>query len=170
LPGRKPKPTAIKQLAGNPGHRPLNASEPRPAPGAPDCPDHLDDLARREWERVCAELVQLGVVTRLDRAALAAYCQSFSLWSDAAAKLKKFGTVVKGPTGLPVISPFFRIADLALKQMHRWAAELGLGPSSRSRIHVTPSAETDPLDDFLDRRTAAARERKPAAGPRTAVN
>ena len=28
--GRKPKPTAIKELEGNPGKHPLNASEPKP--------------------------------------------------------------------------------------------------------------------------------------------
>jgi hypothetical protein len=30
--GRKPKPTRIKALTGNPGKRPLNPHEPRPAP------------------------------------------------------------------------------------------------------------------------------------------
>ncbi|MEQ8198694.1 MAG: phage terminase small subunit P27 family, partial [Clostridiaceae bacterium] len=28
--GRKPKPTAIKVLEGNPGKRPLNKNEPKP--------------------------------------------------------------------------------------------------------------------------------------------
>ena len=28
--GRKPKPTAVKQLEGNPGKRQLNANEPKP--------------------------------------------------------------------------------------------------------------------------------------------
>ncbi len=33
--GRRPKPTRIKFLTGNPGKRPLNAGEPRPDPGVP---------------------------------------------------------------------------------------------------------------------------------------
>ena len=36
--GRKPKPTALKLLEGNPGNRPLNIAEPRPT-GVPNCPD-----------------------------------------------------------------------------------------------------------------------------------
>ena len=32
--GRKPKPTAIKKLEGNPGKRKLNTKEPIPAKGA----------------------------------------------------------------------------------------------------------------------------------------
>ena len=33
--GRKPKPTAIKELEGNPGKHPLNASELKPNKKAP---------------------------------------------------------------------------------------------------------------------------------------
>ena len=33
--GRKPKPTALKKLEGNPGKRKLNAKEPVPAKGIP---------------------------------------------------------------------------------------------------------------------------------------
>lgn len=36
--GRKPKPTALKKLEGNPGKRKLNTKEPVPAKGMPDCP------------------------------------------------------------------------------------------------------------------------------------
>ncbi|MGN1313839.1 MAG: hypothetical protein ACI4VG_02350 [Lachnospiraceae bacterium] len=34
--GRKPKPTAIKELEGNPGKRKLNTKEPIPAKGKQD--------------------------------------------------------------------------------------------------------------------------------------
>jgi len=36
--GRRPKPSRIKALTGNPGKRPLNAQEPRPEPALPECP------------------------------------------------------------------------------------------------------------------------------------
>ena len=39
--GRKPKPTAIKLLEGNPGKRPLNESEPLPPQGQIKCPSWL---------------------------------------------------------------------------------------------------------------------------------
>src|SRR2546430_8262758 len=35
--GRRPKPTRIKALTGNPGKRPLNPHEPRPEPALPEC-------------------------------------------------------------------------------------------------------------------------------------
>ena len=37
--GRKPKPTAIKELEDNPGKRKLNNKEPKPDKGMPVCPE-----------------------------------------------------------------------------------------------------------------------------------
>ena len=48
--GRTPKPTAIKQLEGNPGKRQLNTNEPKPKQKAPTCPKWLDDEAKKEWK------------------------------------------------------------------------------------------------------------------------
>ena len=45
--GRKPKPTAVKKLEGNPGKRKLNTKEPVPAKGMPDCPEWLLPEAMR---------------------------------------------------------------------------------------------------------------------------
>ena len=71
---RKPKPTRLKVMTGNPGKRPLNEGEPMPAPSIPDCPPELGPAAQREWDRLVGELGKLRVLTNLDRAALAAYC------------------------------------------------------------------------------------------------
>ena len=74
--GRKPKPTAIKKLEGNPGKRKLNTKEPIPAKGMPECPDWRLLEAKKEWERLCDLMNQMGVLTEVDMAAFAAYCQS----------------------------------------------------------------------------------------------
>ena len=50
--GRKPKPTAVKQLEGNPGKRQLNANEPKPAARAPSCPKwrkRNGDVLQNRW-------------------------------------------------------------------------------------------------------------------------
>jgi len=82
IPGRKPKPTKLKIIEGNPGKRPLNENEPIPQSIAPECPDWLSDDAKKEWKRLAPELERLGLLTVLDMAAFAGYCQSY-------AKLKK---------------------------------------------------------------------------------
>ena len=45
--GRKPKPTAVKVLEGNPGKRSLNTGEPKPEKKAPRCPAWLEDEDRK---------------------------------------------------------------------------------------------------------------------------
>ena len=46
--GRKPKPTAMKELEGNPGKHPLNTSEPKPNKKAPACPKWLGSRKQRK--------------------------------------------------------------------------------------------------------------------------
>lgn len=136
--GRRPKPTRIKALTGNPGKRPLNAHEPRPDPAAPECPPELNALARQEWMRLTAELSKLNLITHLDRGALATYCGAYALWAEAMENIQKFGTMVKSPTGYPIQSPYLSIANRQAELMMRIASEFGFTPASRSRISAPP--------------------------------
>lgn len=149
--GRKPKPSIIRDLEGNPGKRPLNDREPVPPPGIPECPDHLDDEARAEWFRTAAVLTEMGLLTKADRTALAAYCTVYSRWVTAEAQVRKFGSIVKSPhKGYPMKSPYLTIADQALEAMRKLMVEFGLTPSSRSRIRVGDDVDArNELELFL---------------------
>lgn len=72
MPGPPRKPTALKILQGNPGHQKLPRNEPKPTADFPTRPGWLEPEAKREWMRVCGELHRLGLLTVVDRAALAA--------------------------------------------------------------------------------------------------
>lgn len=139
-PGPKPKLTALKKLAGNPGKRPLNEHEPQFAAEVPDCPGHLDEIAKAEWERLAKAMGAAGVLTLADRAVMAGYCEAWSLSVRASREVQKHGTVLVSPkTGLPFASPHVNILSMALKQMKTFAAEMGLSPSSRSGITAVES-------------------------------
>jgi P27 family predicted phage terminase small subunit len=145
--GRRPTPTATKILNGNPGKRPINKSEPKFS-GIPTCPKHLDKAAKAEWKRVAAELTAAGLLTTVDRAALAAYCSAWSRWIGAETNIQKFGTVIKSPkSGFPIQNPYVGVANTALDQMRKFAVEFGMTPSSRSRIHVA-GENSDPTAAF----------------------
>lgn len=131
--GRKPKPTTLKLLTGNPGKRKLNMSEPTPPIAVPDCPEHLNALAKTEWARITKELKALGIISRLDRAALAAYCQNYARIIEAELKIASMGMVIKTPFG-PARNPYLGIAERAYKLMKDFLTEFGLTPVSRSRI------------------------------------
>ena len=134
--GPKPKPTAIKALDGNPGKRPLNDMEPIPDLDDVDCPSWLDEDAREEWLRVYGRLVTCRVMTPLDMAVLADYCQSYSQMARAERNIQKYGDIVKTPSGYVQQAPHVGMYNQASKRMKQAASELGLTPSSRSRIQV----------------------------------
>jgi P27 family predicted phage terminase small subunit len=136
--GRKPKPSAIKELAGNPGKRPLNMAEPVPPPGVPESPMELSPEAQAEWNRICPLLIQMGVLSTVDTTALAAYCECFAQSVSATRIVRKVGAVIKTPTGYPIQSPYVSVASKALEQMRKLLTEFGMTPSSRSRINATP--------------------------------
>jgi P27 family predicted phage terminase small subunit len=147
--GRRPKPTRMKVLTGNPGKRPLNQHEPRPNPVVPDCPPELGPAAQREWVRLVGELSSLNMVTKLDRAALATYCGAYALWAEATEAIQKFGAMVKSPTGYPMQSPYISIANRQAEIMMRIASEFGFTPASRSRLSVPPQDQL-PLFDAIE--------------------
>ena len=65
--GRKPKPTALKVLEGNPGRRPLNKNEPKPKGKKKlQCPSYFNAEAKKEWRRLSKVLIEMGVLTEFD--------------------------------------------------------------------------------------------------------
>jgi P27 family predicted phage terminase small subunit len=146
--GRRPKPTALKIRDGNPGGRPLNLHEPKPRRAIPTCPAHLSPTAKAEWKRLAHELDALGILSNLDRAALAAYCQAYGRWVEAERKLKETPTLLKTPSGYVQPSPYLAIANRQLELMHKFMSELGLSPSSRSRVAASPRLGPKPWEDW----------------------
>ena len=147
--GRKPKPSALKLLQGNPGKRGVNKKEPRPS-GIPECPSHLDKVAHAEWNRLVPELTRLGLLTSVDRAALAAYCSAYSRWVQAEKMVAKFGTVIESPkSGYPVQNPHVSVANTALDHMRKFLIEFGMTPASRARLQVEPPTDGDRFAAFM---------------------
>lgn len=146
--GRKPKPTAIKLLEGNPGKRKLNEREPKPETGMPTCPDWLDKDAKTEWKRLAKTLHQMGVLSTTDRAVFAKYCQGWALWKAAKLHLDEEGRVIINDKDVPVLNPWVNVEEKAVKQMSQAASEIGLTPSSRSRIVAAGEANAKPKDEM----------------------
>ena len=141
--GRKPTPTKLKLVRGNPGNRPLPENEPKPDLGIPDCPDHLSEIAKEEWKSMSGQLYRLGLMTRIDRAALAGYCQSYGRWVEAEKEAVVHGLVVKTKSGNLIQNPYLGIANRALKQMHIFLIEFGMTPSSRTRVTAARDGNSD---------------------------
>jgi P27 family predicted phage terminase small subunit len=149
--GRKPKPTKLKIIDGNPGKRPLNESEPDPDQEikCPQAPGHLNDAAKEEWDRMAPELYDIGLLTKIDIAALEAYCTAYARWIEAEDKIREGGMLVNAPSGYPIQTPYLSIANKAIDQIKAFLTEFGMTPSSRSRISVgTGKKKTSEWDDI----------------------
>ncbi len=149
--GRKPTPTAIKKLEGNPGKRPLNDKEPRPEHKAPPCPKWLDKEAKKEWKRLASKMEMMGVLTEVDMAAFAGYCQSYARWRENEEFITNNGSLVRTPSGYWQQVPQVSMAQQYLKQMGRFAEQFGLTPASRSRIisDENSTCVSDEMEDLL---------------------
>lgn len=162
--GPKPKPTAIKIIEGNPGKRPLPENELKPKNDMPACPSFVKGAARREWQRLAPEIFQLGLLTRLDRAALSAYCVAWGQLEEVEQELSRIkrmnrdihklrkknpnlpkpetnGMVSITSNGNAVMEPLLSVRKQAMEQMHKFLIEFGMTPASRTRISGEPGKQ-----------------------------
>lgn len=141
--GPAPRPTVLKVLAGNPDKQKKNRNEPKPRPLKPWCPSWLDDDAKREWFRVLPILFKAGLVTEADGTALAAYCQSYSMWKQATKTLQEGGFTNRAPGGYRMLRPEVAMVQRSLALIKQYCAEFGMTPSARSRMEVKPLEQMD---------------------------
>jgi len=147
--GRKSRPTKIKILEGEPNKDRINKHEPVPRHNETTCPRHLIREARNEWNRIYPELQTMGLMSKIDRVALAAYCQTYGRWVKYEKIIAEKGELYKTQKGNVITSPALWVANKALEQMHKFLTEFGMTPASRSRINVSKQESDDPLDKLL---------------------
>ncbi|NLX17583.1 MAG: phage terminase small subunit P27 family [Ramlibacter sp.] len=151
--GPMPKPAALKLLEGNPGKRALNLGDGvNPRIEIPAPPRHLGKEARKEWKRITPLLEELGLISGLDRTALALYCQ-------AAGRLAELEEAFNGqvnrlmaengmdypdavyqashavtPSGYAQQSVMVQLIKSHREQVNRYLQHFGLSPSARGRV------------------------------------
>lgn len=167
--GRHSKPSALKLLQGNPGHRRDDGlAELALPPGTPEPPAHLAGGARQEWFRIVAYLQQVkGLLSPGDAAAIGIYCSYYEQWQTAEQELPALRSRLeeledrldnrklpkRERTDLEKRAGRTRNAyNIALgernkgrKEMRAYLSELGLTPAARARIRVPTGQQELPL-------------------------
>lgn len=157
--GPKALPSNVHILHGNPSKKPAAhlMDSLQPEIEIPGCPPHLFQEAKKEWKRITPELQRYGLISRLDRSALALYCQSWAMLVYAEQQLKRSmalaqqkreeveakgevyaggdGMVIMTTNGNMVYSPYWVMANRAREQVDKFQANFGLSPSSRGRVN-----------------------------------
>ena len=153
--GRRPTPTALKVVAGNPGKRAMNKREPKPKRAIPSCPEHLSNDGRIAWGRMTVLLDRMGVLTEADAFALERMCDCYADILACRDLLEIDGrtyttTTAQGDTlikGHPAVGQL-RAADAQFKS---YLIEFGLTPAARSKVNAADGDDekTDPLAKFF---------------------
>lgn len=175
--GPRPEPPILKIVRGNPGKRAIDlGAGVNPAVAIPPMPRHLTAAARAEWKRIAPELKDLGLVTALDRAALAIYCTAWGRLVDLELmifRLRKaavdagrdpaLALVRQLPSGIVRAHVYVVMAGEEAERVNRLLANFGLSPASRSRVQAAvnqqlglPGVE-DPLREKLAKLRPVAR-------------
>lgn len=162
--GRKPKPTSLKILEGNPGKRPLNKSEPKAARKLPRPPKGMLPEQQRLWRKWGRMLLRCGVATQLDGIAFSMLIGCLIKHQEAADNVAKYGPVFmeKGDGKIPKFqySPWWVIQNREFDKLKGLLTEFGMTPSARSRVLSSTGSQQDdnPLVALMKLREA---KRKP---------
>ena len=156
--GRKPKPTKLKMITGNPGGRPLNKNEPEPTGGLPEMPKWLDSfsLAKENWEQEGKTLDNMRVMTEADWGVLAMRSYVYSQLVGLALDVKEEGRTLSYQKMDSLGNEFFEVKhnpkakqiDNLLKEYRTYGNLLGLDPASRSKLSAREKEEENPWDNL----------------------
>jgi P27 family predicted phage terminase small subunit len=100
--------------------------------GVPRPPEHLSPAAAEEWNRVAPDLVKRRILNETALTTLAHYCMASAMAREADRSIAKHGLLIDTPAG-PKSNPAVRMQTQYLEIARRYAIELGITPSSRSR-------------------------------------
>jgi P27 family predicted phage terminase small subunit len=151
--GRRPKPTHLKLIQGNPGKRSLNDAEPNPPRGVPSPPDHMTSAAKEAWNRLAPLLDQMGILTIADALELERLCECLAEVQECREVLQRLGGTyeTKNLAGERMYRSRPEVARLADadRRFRSYALEFGLTPAARSQVRVTVGCTPDPLDRYF---------------------
>jgi P27 family predicted phage terminase small subunit len=154
--GRRPTPTALKLVTGNPGKRALNKKEPKPRVKAPTCPAHLDAKGKAIWKKLCALLKAMGVLTEADGFALERLVACYVDIQECRELIERDGrtyeTIDQNSNTLIKNNPAVNQLRAADAQFKSYLVEFGLTPAARSKVTVEPpdgDKKKDPLGGYF---------------------
>ena len=150
--GRRPIPSHLKRLRGNPGRRPLNTDEPEPgAVATPDPPPGLTKQAREVWMLLIPQLITLGVMADVDRLHLSRACKLEGLGRTLLRRAEK-EPIVETPANGRQPSAELSAALRCFESADRIFLRFGITPSERTRIKIDAKKPHDLFEGFQKRR------------------
>lgn len=127
-------PNKLKIIKGTFRNCRANPKEPDPPVELPEAPSHLTEYGRAEWDDMAKKVYNMGILSHVDKACLAGYCQLYGRWRQAEEDLEKSSLIIKTTSGNIIQNPLLGIANTAYKLMKDSLTEFGMTPASRSKV------------------------------------
>ena len=144
--------TELYQSTHRQSGSPTHGQELKAQRGVPAMSKGLSPIARKEWRRIVPLLQKLGVLSVVDGPALAAYCESFSLWRQAMDDVRASGIMIEvqvatrmGSVTVQKKNPAVSVAQTEAKTLKSFLESFGCTPAARMKVQA--NGEQD--DDFL---------------------
>src|SRR5512132_3034580 len=130
--GRRPQPTALKVLRGNPGKRKPSEFEPVPMAGEVVKPEGLSRGASAVWDELAPVAIVMGTLTLADVRSFRTLCELEDTFSA--------NTATKGTAVFDV-----RLERETAAALRPYYGMFGLEPASRTRIMVPKKKAEEPV-------------------------
>ena len=99
------------------------------------CPDWLSAEAKKEWRRVVPELIDIGIISGIDQALLAAYCAQYAVMVECEAYIIEQGGICKYLEGRnSQTSPHLAALAAARKYIKTVSAKFKLSPGAGAEL------------------------------------
>lgn len=144
--GRRPKPTAEKLAAGNPGKRHLGVEPAFNSLAYLEPPTWLGDYGQAEWRRIVPQLLREKSLAEVDTPSLEAYCAAYQRAIACEIAIGD-ALLVEGDK-----HPLLGVVAQAWDKVRAFAAEFGLTPATRPKVAKFTEADDDPLQAFAAQR------------------
>jgi P27 family predicted phage terminase small subunit len=105
--------------------------------------------ALRLWRRIAPAVIELGILSELDVPAFVLMAEHYSVAMQAAQAISEDGLTAVDENGAERKHPLLQVLRDNSTAYRMYAAEFGLTPGSRGRLHVAPDAEQLSLADEL---------------------
>lgn len=173
--GPRPTPDNVRAFTGT-SHRPLRAADlsdgVHPEVGLPPMPKHMAREAAKEWRRITPLLLDLNLLTKIDRSAIERYCRIYGRWQEVERSLTADQERLRAnkedvskalwyptPTGFARETMLNRLARELAHQVEQAEACFGMNPSARARVVASRNdaqyrlpgigdEDTKPIDTF----------------------
>lgn len=160
---RKPRKTKIIRGTFRNDRNPKNEPEPEPVSQVPKPPSHLSLYAKRLWKSLAPELMDKGILTVVDLAALEICCAAYGEYRQAYDAVyrprdPKTGRIVKRTLTQYMAGQNSQTTPEYTAMRQAWTAfksylmEFGLTPASRNRIELPEpeEPEKDPVERMFN--------------------